>query len=263
MTTIPSDSRDTDYRLRFSHLKKLAQSPAHFRAAVDATESYDSPAMRLGRLVHTLVLGGPEVAVYDGERRGKAWQEFKAAHDGQEIVTISEHEKAAAIARAVTDDPVAARYLLRPDAVTEQRIEWDLDGRPCSSTPDFVSRADSLLVDLKTSQTSEPGRFGRLAIAMHYHAQLAFYRWALEVSQGWRPATCVLVAVETAAPYPVTVHVLTDRALDEGEKLCRAWLERLAVCEASNAWPGYTQAALDLDCEPALALSIDGEEVEL
>jgi len=267
-TPSSADIATPAYALRFSHLKQMAKSPAHYRAAVDQVASYDSPAMRLGRLVHSLVLGdqdGRATVVYDGERRGKAWQEFQAEHDGAEIVTRAEHDRAAPIAWAVMRDPAAATYLGAggPRVIREGRILWTLDGRACSSTPDLIDLDAGRIIDLKTTQTAEPGRFSRLALAAHYHAQLAFYRRAVEAAHGVRARECVLVAVETSAPHPVTVLRLTDRALDEGDKLCRAWLERLAVCEAAGAWPGYTQAVLDLDCDGGFTLSIDGEEVEL
>ena len=60
------------------------------------------------------------------------------------------------------------------------------------------------------------------------HAQLSFYRDALE-----HRGPCYLIAVETVAPYAVTVMHLTERALLEGDKLNRMWLERLAQCEAA------------------------------
>lgn len=58
---------------------------------------------------------------------------------------------------------------------------------------------------------------------------------------------------------------LTPRALEEGEKLNRSWIERLDGCELADEWPGYTQSILDLDVpdDASDALLIDGEEVEL
>lgn len=246
--------------IRFSNLKRMAQSPAHYRAGL--TARYDSPAMRLGRLVHAIALGTELPAVYDGERRGKAWAEFEEEHAGREIVTRAEWERGEPIAHAVLHDEVACSYLLRPGVVRERRIDWTYQGRAVQSTPDAVDLDTGLIVDLKTSQTSAPTRFSRLAIAAHYHAQLAFYRWAVAAVHGVDTREHILIAVETSAPYAVTCHRLTPRAIEEGEKLCRAWLERLFVCESSDVWPGYVQCALDLDVEPGFALSIDGEDIE-
>lgn len=261
-----ADIATPSYALRFSHLKQMAKSPAHFRYASTTTDRSDSPAMRLGRIVHAMVLGGADLVVYDGERRGKAWQEFAAEHDGREIVTQAEVSRALPIVHSVMRDPVAIDWLdpaTNAEPIREQRILWTLDGRACSSTPDHLDLEGGVIVDLKTTQTADPVRFSRLALAMHYHAQLAFYQAAVEAAHGVRCEQLVLVAVETTAPYCVSVHRLTPQAIEEGHKLCRLWLERLAVCEASDAWPGYSQTTLDLAADPGLSLSIDGEEVEL
>jgi hypothetical protein len=93
----------------FSALKRIAQSPAHYLAGLHGT--YDSPAMRLGRLVHQMVLGGPPPLVWEGERRGNAWKSFRELHGAADIVTSSEVELATRIADAVASCPVARPYL--------------------------------------------------------------------------------------------------------------------------------------------------------
>jgi hypothetical protein len=40
---------------------------------------------------------------------------------------------------------------------------------------------------------------------------------------------------------------LSDRTLDEGRRIYRAWFEKLMVCEATNEWPGYVQSVVDFD----------------
>jgi hypothetical protein len=76
-----------------------------------------------------------------------------------------------------------------------------------------------------------------------------------------KPLAAYVVAVESTPPFPVTVMRLTDRALDQGERLCTSWMETLLNCEASNFWPPYAQSIVPLDVpdDPEIEFS-DGEE---
>lgn len=244
---------ETREPVRFSYLKNMAKSPAHYKAALNVP--FDSASMRLGRMVDVGVLGGSEPIIWDGSRRGKAWEEFRDGHPGAEIVTASEYEAAQPIIQSVRNHE-HAMYLLTSGAV-KKRIYWEWLGRACTGEPDVAGK---YLVDLKTTRCSEPGRFSRQAIWFSYHAQLANYRLGLILSGAEPPTQLFIVAVETTPPYPVTVLTLTERAIEQGERLCRVWMERLLACEASDEWPGYVQTAVDLDIPDDLELTFGDEE---
>lgn len=247
-----------DRPVHFSELSKIALSPQHYVAACQR-ELHDTAPMRFGRLVHTIVLGGPPSAVWDGERRGNAWKEFQAANEGREIVTRKEVDEATRVANAVMSDPVAAPYLV---GRTEYGVEWSLFGRKCA-TRGIDILGDAFIADLKTTNCAQPDRFRRAALRMGYHAQLAMYRTAAE-SLGRRINEGILIAVETKPPYAVTVHRLREPALEEGAKILRLWMERLRNCEEANEWPGYAQDVLDFEIGEDFGLIIDGdEEVDL
>ena len=247
-------------RIRYSHLRAMSRSPLHYRAAASGETRLDSPAARLGTLVHGLVLGGDGgPVVYEGERRGNAWRDFQAAHPGVEIVTAAEVARAVPIANAVMADPVAGPLLRAEGARREVRMEWEIDGLPCSGTPDSFDPATGILLDLKTCQTAQPREFASHAWRMSYHAQLAWYAHALELA-GETVRECLLVAVESAAPHGVSVHRLSPRALAEGTRSWRSWWETLRICRAADQWPGYAEAVCDLDVPAWLAG--DEEEVD-
>lgn len=283
--------------VHFSRLKLMALSPAHYLAAAERDE--ETPAKRMGTLVHARSLGG-ELVVYDGERTGNAWKHFKALAAGEphfifdgvrsgkgfskkdweaakeeaagrvivssadveaaaeavatmarcraegrrlpSIVTRDEYETANRIADIVRTHPVAGPLL---EGEHEAPLEWTWLGRECAGTLDVLH--PSRIVEVKTSASAEPGWFTRQAIRMHYHAQLSWYREGASESASQRSRDCYTIAVETRPPFAVTPMRLTDRALEQGAKSVRLWMERLLSCEAAGEWPEYVQSIVELD----------------
>ena len=243
--------------VRFSELKQFAKSPAHYLHAIKSGRDFGgSPAYRFGRLVHYLCLGG-DFAVYDGVRRGKAWDAFHAKNVGRDIFTQSELDKARPVADAVLMNSDAVRLL---DGEREQEISWTWLGRDCAGRLDVA--APGHIVDLKTTNDAHPERFQRAAMRYAYHAQLAWYQNGLSFAAGQTNRDCYIIAVESSPPYPVVIHRLTDAALEQGERLLRLWFEQLLNCESSGTWPGYAHGVVDFDVPDFDgSLIIDGEEV--
>ena len=225
--------------LRFSRLKLIGRSPAHYAAG---TAVFDQTAVDRGSAVHAALLGGKRVISAPMVRRGKEWEAFKADNSDAIILTEAELYKASGMVRAVQANKEAMRVL---DGVREKTLAWSIGGRPCVGTPDVYT--DHLVTELKTTKCSEPRKFAWQARSLAYHAQVAWYRDGIMLGDNKRPADCYCVAVESAAPFPVTVFQFTPRMLEEGRKLYSAWLNQLKVCEDSDEWPGYTQGIVELD----------------
>lgn len=287
----------------FSDLKRMALSPAHVLAALQEPGP-DTPALRLGRIVHALVLGGnfivydgdrtgnkwkafqaivsgEVVSVYHGPRTGKLWKAYREEHSGETIVTQDEYDAAmealgdqtpapgldiVTAAELETGRRAADSVLANPRAVElldgrhEVPLKWRVNGRECATRGVDVI-GSRWVTELKTSSTTAPWRFPGLALRMHYHAQLAWYAEALR--QHEHVVDCgYIVGVETFAPFAVTTFEIATRAMTEGGKLWRLWLERLLVCEASNEWPAYSQCDVQIDLpDDELELTF-GEDVE-
>lgn len=242
--------------VHFSQLKAIALSPLHYKAALEHPKE-QTPAMRLGSLIHAMVLGG-EYKVWDGNRRGKDWEAFKATEGPQAlIVTMAEVDKASAISDALIRHPVARQFLRGKHEVP---VEWTENGRACASRGIDIL-GDDYVADLKSSTSVQPFRFMRACLRLAYHAQLAGYIEAMR-QQGRLIRSAYIIGVETVYPHDVTVLRLTDRALDMGARMRRLWIERLLACEAANEWPGYAQSVVELDVnDDDETLVIDGEEV--
>jgi hypothetical protein len=238
--------------VHFTHLKHMAQSPAHYYQSAEGGGWADALHFRLGRGSHALTFGQP-VAVYQGKvRRGKEWEQFKADNPDAVWLNRIEYAQAQALADAVQKHREARALLFADDAVAEQRIEWRMLGRDCAGTPDV--RAGSYIVDLKSTKSAHPDRFIRDATWRAYHAQLAWYLDGVRLSGLGKPTEAYVVAVESTLPHTVTVFRLTEQAIDQGRRLCRIWLERVIGCERDGYWPGYVESIVPFDVDQPLEL---------
>jgi len=244
-------------QVRFSDLKVIGTSAEHYQDRL--RERYLEGGAKgqrptsVGLVAHALVLNGArDVEVWHGKtRQGKAWDAFRAEHEGKVLVNVSEWDAARAIAEAVERHPDAMAAL---DGARERELpEWTIAGRKCGGRPDVIGR--SFITDLKTAHTSSPALFRGHSERMCYHAQLAWYLDGYAATGG-KAKDAFIVAVEQRRPHVVTVFELTPRALEVGRKIYSLWFEQLRVCEESDSWPGYAQSRVELDVA-------DGEELDL
>lgn len=250
--------------VRFSSLKHMSKSPAHYRHALISGVK-ETKAMRVGTLVHAETFDQDGPVIYEGERRGNAWKAFKEENTGVEIVTRSEADKAAdvtcALREAILSHPTASGLL---SGRIEERIFWSIGGRACQGTPDVLGTdgVDAFITDLKTTADANPAKFPWFAQRMGYVAQLAWYMDGVRAAGLGNPTRGFIVAVESKAPYVVSCFELTPEAIDMGRRQYRIWFEQLLVCEASNSWPGYCSAIVPLNApDEDLDLLIDGESI--
>jgi exodeoxyribonuclease VIII len=193
-------------------------------------------------------------------RRGKEYEAFAAANPDALIVTQKEGAIAYGIAEAVTACPDAMRLLT---GIQQHTMLWDFNGRPCRGTPDV--RGDGFLTDLKTGETSDPRFFPFKVRRFSYHAQMSFYETGVALANLPPVSESYIVAAEQAPPHVVTVYRLSAATIELGARLWRLWLEQLQVCEASGAFPPYSQSIVDLELfedEELLELGDAAEVVE-
>jgi len=251
--------------VRFSRLKLLGKSPAHYACTREETA-----ALRKGSGLHAYLLGqAHKVAVYeDGKRdpRSKAYQQFLTANEGRTILIPSELAPVEGMRAAIEMHGRAMELLT--GGVAEQTIRWDLGGRGCQGTPDVVHvRPDGskVLVELKTCRSSAPELFKWQARGLAYHAQVAWYADGIERSMAYAPGPVTetyIVAVESTPPHPVTVLRVCDSMLERGRRQWRLWFEMLRVCESSGRFPGYVEADVDWEDEDGEADLAWGDDEE-
>jgi hypothetical protein len=231
--------------VRWSHLKKFAQSAHHYEASVNGARE-ETAAMRIGSAVDALLFNSARVATFEGKRIGAKWEAFQAENEGALLVNERERDTALGCVESLRSDRYkwALAYL---EGEHRAEISWSYLGRECLSHPDVINEALQFESDLKTGVTSNPEHFPRQARKMLYLSQHAFYRLAIEAGRGWTPRDHYNVVVEQKFPHVVSVFRLTPRALLKGQKEVRLWMEALLNCEGTDEWPGYAQCVMPLD----------------
>lgn len=250
--------------VRFSNLKLMGRSAAHYAHNL-ATPFHQTSAMLVGSAIDALFFGTQKVVCYEKARdaRQAAWRDFRDEHANDIILARSEYIPAVRAVEALLASSDACRLLT---GERQQRINWTMNGRACSGTPDVFSQT-GFVTDLKKTRCGDPDKFRWDAKRLAYHAQLSFYRnGLLECGKLTGDPDCYIVTVETDQPNLVTCFELTKPTLELGERIWRLWFERLLVCEASESFPGYAQSVVPLELEDSfgtVSLVIDGEEIDV
>lgn len=244
---------------RFSHLKAFGRSPAHGRFAREH-DAKGTASMQRGTALHALIFGNREVLAYPGAvRRGKEYDAFVAEHPDAEIITQGDMAKIQPAADALRSDPVAGPLIA---GTFEKTLLFKWNGLNCRVTPDILNAEASYVADLKFLKSADPNYVQWYALRMFYHAQLWFQHIGV-AEHGYTIKDHYLIVLENAAPSPVTVFRMTDKLLDMGNRSLMLWAERAKTCEASKAFPGYTQTIVDLDApEEAPELIFPDDETE-
>lgn len=229
--------------INWSTLRWMRESPLMYHYRLTAPQR-DTTALVLGRATHTLVFEpatfAAEYAIWEGDRRGKEWAEFKAEHQGQTIVKQTDIDVCIAMADAVRQHPLVQPYL--EDGRFEVPLHWTDQGTglACKGKPDWLVDDRRVLIDFKTTRSINGRRFGAEAARFGYHCQLAHYRAGLVHALGW-PIEAVrvfIVAVEKEPPHDVAVFELSLDDLYAGAEEVAELLRAVKACREAGRWPG-------------------------
>lgn len=250
---------DSIRAVNFSSLKFMATSPMAYRWHVDHPEPRKA-AFVLGGAIHCAILE-PErfasrYAVFDGTRRGKAWDEWQAERPGVESLKPDELARVEACALAVSRHRVASG-LLRGGR-TEESMTWQdpVTGLMLKGRMDYI-RPDAV-IDLKSTRDPSPWHFSRDAAKYHLHAQLAMYHDGATVIGKIDGKTLpFIVAVDSSEPHDVACFQLSQATVDAGRALYRSWLRRLIQSVEADFWPGVAPDLETLELPPWM----DGQSI--
>lgn len=262
--------------VHYSRLKKFRLSAAHYLSHEDKA----TPSLGKGSAVHSVLLGGKRVVVYEGGARNPKfakYQDFLAANENALIVSPKEASDVIGMRKSIEGHSRAMAIL---EGEREKLIEWETMGRKCAGTPDNVrfglpamqfrgrqypACEGKVGAELKTSKTAAPWSFPWEAKRYGYAGQCSWYRNGIEQSLAY-PAGPVsdyfVVVVESTAPYPVTVFHYEERALNKARMEWRGWMDRLLECERAGKFPDYTDEDVSLGIDDDLDLDWGAEDDE-
>jgi hypothetical protein len=224
-------------------IKAGRQSMAHMHQAMTGGGRADTPTLRWGRLVHMAVLEPVRLAtlpVWDGDRRGKAWLEFRDAHDGKEILTAAEVDRLLAVSQAFTESGASR---LVAGGRHEHAIAWEgvtPDGHAIGACKALVdSWARPVMVEYKTTRNLATRAFLAQCEALGYLLAAGWYATGLRTAErltDW-PST-YLIAQESDAPHCVAVYEITAAQLEAGYAEAAEIARRYRAHELTGRFPG-------------------------
>ena len=236
-----------------SSLSPFLRSPAHYQAEL-AKSRKETPALRIGRLIHQAVLEPmtlmnvvvmpdftPQLQKsYTRPKASKEWKDlehdWRESNPDAEVVTQEERDVIEGATAAVLKNQRAADYLAGTSP--EVSVCWDSNpsGLKCKARIDALHVSKRVLVDLKT--TEDASDFERSIAKYRYHRQAAFYMDGA-AAVGLEPLEFVFIAVEKTAPFGVRSAVMSGAAIEVGREEYQEILQGIARCEQTNTWPGY------------------------
>lgn len=253
----------SDGRMHYSDLKHIASSGAHFISNLNS--EIDSASTRIGSVFHDIVLLGKKPCVFEGTRRGAAWEVFKEKNIGNDICNVTEYETAMRMADSLFDSQYEsaefARDILRRCEIREKEILLDFNDVPWSSRIDAMGT--DLIAELKSTKCASKRKFLLDAKQMKYDGQLAIYNVAAGVNANQFPAQWLdsyVIAVENKSPYIVAVYEVEKLRLDSAYLEVIAWQEKwLKSCE-TGIWGGYGKACETWDADIIIGEDEDDDE---
>lgn len=225
-----------------SDLDLIHKSPAHYKAA----RHEDTPALRFGTAIHTLVLEpdrfGSEYAVINGDRRLKATKEAikEAEAAGKTVLTQDEFDALIGMDLAVLKNPIC-KELLR-GSLKEHSVFAKLDGVHVKCRPDGWNVGKGVLFDLKSTEDASPEGFARTVAKYRYHVQDAFYRHVVASATNCdaNDLSFIFIAVEKKPPFAVALYQLDELAALQGWVDAREDLRRYKAAKDTGKWGGYS-----------------------
>lgn len=235
-----------------SQLDLIARSPRHYWAKyLDPNRVTEEPtkAMVIGSATHAAILEpglfstryvcAPDFGNPLTKAAKEAKADFQAANAGKIVLAAPEFDLCVALRTSVLRHPDASGLLSGGVAESSVFAVDPVTGLTVKCRPDYL-KDSGIIVDLKTTDDASPIEFGRSAAKFRYHVQAAHYLDTFKLAFGEAPSHFVFVVVEKKPPYEVGVYYIEAAAMSVGRQLARRDLNKLAECQASDAWPGYT-----------------------
>jgi hypothetical protein len=267
-------------RISNSYLSRLAICPASAKIKQEET-----PAMTLGRALHSFILDGPAAfgrefsiipndapkspsitqlnAKKPSDETIKAiewWAAFNNNNIGRVIISSDDLKSITEMDRAVKSHPTARKLI--GTGATEVSIFWtdSFSGLPCKARPDLIpGNIGRTLIDLKKTRDASPHAFMRSVVTYGYHRQSSFYLDGMKKVTGEEYDLFAFIAVEDKEPFRVEVYTLSPTFIERGRTEVQMLLTVELNCRSKNEWPNYQSAqATELEMPKYMAYQEEG-----
>lgn len=249
---VSREDYDADPGLNQSKLKALlsAKSPAHFRYDQDHPDA-DKKHFRLGNAIDLLCNKphefGKEFVVYEGDRRGNAWKEFKLANADRTILTASELDQVKGMVAGLERNEEAANIILNSQKQVAV-IANHQSGFRMKALMDFfpgIHDDSEWLFDLKsTARGADEATFSKSSFDLGYHIQAAYYMDACQLAGITRIRKFGFIVIENFPPYECAIRWLGiyDEETDLGRNAYMKAASEYRAFNQTGVWPGYSKS---------------------
>jgi exodeoxyribonuclease VIII len=238
-----------------SSIKELLVSPMHYKYAID-NPTEPTPAMRFGTAVHTAILE-PEtfqsrVVVepkFEGTGSRAKKEEWRLLNEGKQIVTSDQMADLLLILKSLKGHDLARKLLSGGHA---EQSYFDIcpdTGLARKARADFL-KDEHTIIDVKTTASAKPEDFAKSIANFGYHISAAYYLDVVGSVLNKKFDEFMIIAIESSAPYGISVHLLDEDAISAGRFLYKKALRTLKECKDKNIYPGYPEKILTTSLPP-------------
>lgn len=230
--------------VNISSLKKMRISPAHYKAALEDTETDRTGALAIGTLVHSLTLDETPRPYILRPDKWDSWRttESREWRDAQmvDVLTPDEERTVLRCMEALKGSSIIHRMASCGHAEVSVFKKHRRTGLLLKGRADLVAEdgdGKRHAADIKTVPDSGADRdaFSRSISDRDYHLQDAFYTDLLGLK------SFTFVAVEKGAHAGVALYKLDDDDRELGRRTYNAFLMRLRQCMDADTWPSYPE----------------------
>lgn len=258
---IEGDYYDHKEFISYSALKKIKQSPAHYKYGEEVTET---EAMLFGSAYHCFILEPErfekeyyvfddhdicEKLTSDGFQKPRATKEYKQWEESQQRFMEDKSVVTAAQFAVIKEmKEVLFRHTYAKALLTNGTAEMGISGTLNTTSgdikvklkPDFIKSEKHFIVDLKTCADASLDSFARQAADMDYHIQAALYSDIMEMMTndgcGW---SFYFIAQEKKKPYAFNIFEASPQFIGQGRYEYEQLLKLYKMCLDNGKWPGY------------------------
>ncbi len=211
-----------------------------------------------GSAVHEIALLGSQAGIKlipesvlasNGARSGKAWKEFESDNRGFALLKQADYDAVMRCVESIHRHPVAGK-LLACEGPAERMFFYDdpnLELRlKCKPDKLVVTSKGVIVVDLKTTESVNPGAFVRSIVSYEYDCQRYFYERVLKAC-GLDVLDFVFVAVSKSPPHCVNCFSISNDDMQTAADMTENTLADLAERYRYDQWtPDSTKNVIKL-----------------